>query len=31
VLGVDPGTHFLNHAGRPVAAIDSGEVITELF
>jgi hypothetical protein len=31
VLGVDPGTHFLNHAGRPVPAIDSGEVIQELF
>jgi hypothetical protein len=31
VLGVDPHTHFLNHAGRPVPAIDSGEVISELF
>ncbi|MEX2140915.1 MAG: DUF1501 domain-containing protein [Pirellulales bacterium] len=31
VLGIDPATHFLNHAGRPVAAIDSGEVIQELF
>ena len=31
VLGVDPSTHFLNHAGRPVPAIDSGEVIEELF
>ena len=31
VLGVDPRTHFLNHAGRPVPAIDSGEVIHELF
>lgn len=31
VLGVDPATHFLNHAGRPVPAIDSGEVIEELF
>ncbi len=31
VLGVNPGTHFLNHAGRPVPAIDSGEVISELF
>ncbi len=31
VLGIDPGTHFLNHAGRPVPAIDSGEVIHELF
>jgi hypothetical protein len=31
VLGVDPATHFLNHAGRPVPAIDSGAVIEELF
>jgi hypothetical protein len=31
VLGVDPSTHFLNHAGRPVPAIDSGDVIDELF
>jgi hypothetical protein len=31
VLGVDPKSHFLNHAGRPVPAIDSGEVIAELF
>jgi hypothetical protein len=31
VLGVDPKTHFLNHAGRPIPAIDSGEVIEELF
>jgi uncharacterized protein DUF1501 len=31
VLGVDPKTHFLNHSGRPVPAIDSGEVIEELF
>ncbi len=31
VLGIDPKTHFLNHAGRPVPAIDDGEVIQELF
>jgi hypothetical protein len=31
VLGVNPATHFLNHAGRPVPAIDSGAVIEELF
>jgi hypothetical protein len=31
VLGVDPSTNFLNHAGRPVPAIDRGEVIAELF
>lgn len=31
VLGVDPGTNFLNHAGRPVPAIDRGEVIRELL
>ncbi len=30
VLGVDPHTNFLNHAGRPVPAIDEGEVIHEL-
>lgn len=30
VLGVDPHTSFLNHAGRPVPAIDQGEVIREL-
>ncbi len=30
VLGIDPRTHFLNHAGRPVPAIDRGEVIGEL-
>ena len=23
VLGIDPKTHFLNHSGRPVPAIDS--------
>lgn len=31
VLGIDPGTSFLNHAGRPVPAIDRGEVIAELL
>jgi Protein of unknown function (DUF1501) len=31
VLGVDPATHFLDRSGRPVAAIDSGTVIEELF
>lgn len=31
VLGVDPSLHFVNHAGRPVAAIDHGAVIDELF
>ena len=27
VLGIDPSTSFLNHSGRPVPAIDRGEVI----
>jgi len=31
VLGVDPDTNFINHAGRPVPAIDHGRVIQELF
>jgi hypothetical protein len=31
VLGVDPTVAFLNHSGRPVAAVDRGEVIRELF
>ncbi len=31
VLGIDPKTSFLNHAGRPVYAVDDGEVISELF
>lgn len=31
VLGVDPSTHFLDHSGRPVAAIDHGAVIRELI
>ncbi len=30
VLGIDPTTHFINHQGRPVAAIDHGELIHEL-
>jgi hypothetical protein len=30
VLGVDPGTQFVNHAGRPIPAIDHGAVIHEL-
>lgn len=30
VLGIDPSISFLNHAGRPVPAIDNGEVIHEL-
>jgi Protein of unknown function (DUF1501) len=31
VLGVDPDISFPNHAGRPVPAIDHGEVIRELL
>jgi hypothetical protein len=31
VLGVDPSQHFLDHSGRPVAAVDHGAVIHELF
>jgi hypothetical protein len=31
VLGVDPHVTFLNHAGRPVPAIDHGAVIQELL
>jgi hypothetical protein len=31
VRGVDPHTSFLNHAGRPVPAIDRGDVISELL
>jgi hypothetical protein len=31
VLGVNPNEHFLDHAGRPVPAIDHGSVIEELF
>jgi len=30
VLGIDPKTQFINHAGRPVVAIDHGAVIDEL-
>ncbi len=30
-LGIDPSIHFLNLAGRPVPAIDRGEVISELL
>ena len=31
VLGVDPSLHFENHSGRPIAAIDHGNVIHELI
>jgi uncharacterized protein (DUF1501 family) len=31
VLGVDPDQHFLDHAGRPVPAIDHGAPIDELL
>ena len=31
VLGVDPHQNFLDHSGRPVPAIDHGDVIRELF
>jgi len=31
VLGIDPSINFLNHAGRPVPAIDGGQVIAELL
>lgn len=31
VLGVDPNMNFLNHAGRPIPAIDHGSVIHDLF
>ena len=31
VLGVDPNVSFLNHSGRPVAALEPGAVIHELF
>ncbi len=30
-LGVDPKINFLDHSGRPVPAIDRGEVISELL
>ena len=31
VLGVDPSLNFLDHSGRPVAAVDHGAVIDGLF
>jgi hypothetical protein len=31
VLGIDPETPFLNAAGRPIAAVDGGRPIRELF
>mgnify|MGYP000129695545 CR=1 FL=1 len=31
VLGIDPHVNFLNHAGRPVPALEPGAVIHELF
>ncbi len=31
VLGVDPHCKFLNHSGRPIPAVDTGESIGELF
>lgn len=31
VLGVDPNVNFLNHSGRPVPALDHGQVIRELL
>ena len=31
VLGVDPRTHFLDCSGRPIAGLDEGAVISELF
>lgn len=31
VLGVDPNLSFVNHAGRPIAAIDHGAVIEDLL
>lgn len=30
VLGVDPSLNFLNHAGRPIPALEPGKVIHEL-
>jgi Protein of unknown function (DUF1501) len=30
VLGVDPSLNFLNHAGRPIPALEPGKVISEL-
>ena len=31
VLGVDRDAQFINHSGRPVAALEPGEVIQDLF
>ena len=31
VLGADPNATFLDHSGRPVPAVDGGQVIHELF
>ncbi len=31
VLGVDPSVNFLNHAGRPIPALEPGAVIHELM
>ena len=31
VLGVDPNVSFINHAGRPIPAIDHGAPIEQLF
>ena len=31
VLGVDPDLSFNDHSGRPIPAIDHGEVISELI
>lgn len=31
VLGVDPNLHFLDRSGRPIQAIDHGQVIKDLF
>jgi hypothetical protein len=31
VLGVDPSINFINHAGRPIPALEPGKVIEELL
>ena len=31
ILGVDRNVQFINHAGRPISALEPGEVIQELF
>jgi hypothetical protein len=31
VLGIDPSVNFVNHAGRPIAALEPGKVIEELL